>query len=138
MKPEFFLEVTSGSGVVPLFILMLILTNYLRIEKKRRQEAGLKVSWLHPPPHMDFAIAVLVLIVGVLMNASVVWAWRRFFDATDFTMAQMALLGVGRTLILFGAVFIVRALTKPDYGNKVWTWTLLVTVMAGGLMIIVR
>lgn len=138
MNTEIFLEVTSGSGVVPLFILTLILINYIIRESYRRIQAGYDVDWISPPPHIDFALAVLTLVVGVLINATVVWAWRRFFGGIDFNMLQKVLLGIGRTLTLFGSICIVRALTKPDYGDKPWIIAWAATIMAGVMMIVVR
>lgn len=128
MKPEFFLEISSGSGIVPEFICMVILIVYLGREANRRRFTWM--NWLSPPPQMDFAIAICIFNLGVLTNSLTVWAWRRIFKAGDFSLAQLLSLGIGRTLIIFGAICMVRALTKPDLGDKPWYLTWLATVIA--------
>jgi len=127
MKPELFLEVTGGSSIIPLLIVMVILAIYLFNEADRRQA---NFNWLHPPPQMDFAIAVFIVILGILINAISIWIWRRIYNASDFDIIQLMALGLSRTLTVFGAICMVRALTKPDLGDKPWYLTWLATIIA--------
>lgn len=136
MKPEFFLEISSGSGIVPELICVLILLAYLFKEAHRRRFKF--KNWLNPPPQMDFAIAICIFNLGVLCNSLTVWTWRKIFKAANFSLTQLICLGAGRTLIIVGSICMVRALTKPDLGDRPWYLTWLATVIAAVTLAIWR
>ena len=136
MRPEFFLEITSGSGIVPELTMMILLMTYLSKEARDRNLHFL--DWPSLPPQMDLVIALLIFDSGILINSCMVWVWRRFLNAASFNITQSIFLGLGRTLILFGSICVVRALTKPDYGDRPWIITWFITIMAAILLIFIR
>lgn len=104
--------------VVELFFLGWMI-RYLWKETARR---GLGWRhWLHRqlPPSMDFAVAVVVFDGGVWLRSLTIWAWRRFFEASDFSVVQIGLLAAGAAAIVIGSLCKIRSVTI-DYGPGPW------------------
>lgn len=133
MKSAFFLEVLNGSAVVPEWIWLAILGNYLSMESKRR---GLRFfDWLHLPPSMNLILAVFLFDAAIVTRSVVIWGWRRFDHAGDFGAVQTAALIISGIFIMLGILCKIRALTHPDYGNGPWLAASAVTVVGVAALI---
>ncbi len=114
----FFLEMLNGGAITPELFWLVLLARYLTRESKRR---GLHAfDWISLPPSMDLMLAIFISDFGVWLRSVTVWVWRRFDGGGEFNQAQQALLIAGGALIVVGYLCKVRALTRPDEGDKPW------------------
>lgn len=119
IDPNLPLELLNGAGMVLEFCFLSWVAVYLWRETRRR---GL--TWrdwfFRMPPSMHLAVAIMVFDGGVFMRSSVIWIWRRYLGAGDFSVLQLSLLGYGGMLIVVGSLCKIRAISKPDYGDGPW------------------
>ncbi len=117
--PNFPLELLNGAGAIVEIFFIVFLVHYIWREMRRR-ELGLSAIPFGFPPSMNLAIAVLAFDCGVFIRTVVIWSWRRFFDAGDFGLIQITLLGIGSLIILIGGLCKIRAVSLPDRGHGPW------------------
>jgi len=118
--PNVPLELLNGSGMVLEAIFVLLMLGYLWRETARR---GLTIrAWFCGglPPSMHFAVAVIVFDGGVLIRTAFVWVWRRFYGAGEFGPWFMLAFMLAAALIAIGAIYKIRAISRPDYGDGPW------------------
>lgn len=131
------LELLNGAGVVLEFCFLSWMALYLWRESRRR---NLKArDWLFRlPPSMHLAVAIFVFDSGVWLRSAVIWMWRRFFHAADFSALQLGLLGVGGFVLVVGSLCKIRAITKPDFGNGPWLMSAGAVILFFGASMLVR
>lgn len=117
MNPDLLLELLNGSAFTPELLCLAVLANYLAREARDR---GLRwYDWGHLPLNMDLILAVFICDFGLFVRTAITVAWR-FFGMGDFNAAQVAGLVGGGIFITLGFLCKIRALTRPDYGNRPW------------------
>lgn len=116
--PSFSLEIINGASHVVGLIFLWHLGVYL-VKETRRRRLGVRAWFFKLPVSMQFAVAIMVYDIGVWMKAFLIWSWR-FLGAGPFSPAMMVALWVGSLIIVVGGFCKIRAITKPDRGNKPW------------------
>jgi hypothetical protein len=123
LDPSMPMELLNGAGMVIELFFIVFLSIYLWRETQRRG-FGFRGWWgWHLPPSMNLAVAVMAFDIGVFVRTAVVWAWRRFYQGSDFGTMQVALLALGAIAILVGGLCKIRAVSFPDYGHGPWLAT---------------
>lgn len=131
----FFLEILNGAAVTPEAIVLVLLIVYLAKESRRR---GLRaLDWFHLPPSMALMLAVLIFDAGVSLRSETIWEWRHFGNG-PFSRVEVGALIVGAALIVVGALCMIRALTRPDHGDRPWLASTAATLAAIGLLLAFR
>lgn len=117
MQTNFLLEIMNGGAVTPELMWLVLLAIYLTKESRRR---GLHAfDWLSLPSSMDFILAVFISDFGVYMRSLTIWIWR-VSGAGDFTGIESGFLVFGGALVVLGPLCKIRAMTKPDHGDRPW------------------
>lgn len=125
---SFWLEMSNGASGLVEMMFMALMVRYLYLEAKRRRLR--RRDWFfRMPPSMHLAIAILVFDLGVWMRSALIWVWRKFYGAGEFSTMQLMVLGVGSLIIIIGSLCKIRAVTKPDLGNSPWLIALGVVVV---------
>lgn len=117
--PNMPLELLNGCGMVVEVIFLVWMAKYILVEARFRH-----LTWRHwvsgdLPYSVNFVVAVFFFDAGVCLRSIAIWVWRRFFDAGDFGVGQIAMLALGGVLIVFGGLCKLRAVTNPDFSG---TW----------------
>jgi hypothetical protein len=129
VNASLFFEVLNGGAVTPEIVWLVLLGVYLFREGRRRGVRGW--GWLNLPPSMNLVVAMFVCDLGISLRSATVWAWRRFQGGVgDFSVLQSSLLLAGCALIIVGSLCKIRALTKPDHGDRPWLIALASAIVA--------
>jgi hypothetical protein len=104
--------INSASMVISLFVIVF-LGSYLFRETGARGGNWLSI-WRRLPPSMGLAVAFLAFVTGAFLRS-------RFFDDYRGVIA-------GGVLMIVGGLCIIRAATRPSYGNWPWVFTLVATI----------
>lgn len=131
----FFLEMLNGGAITPELIWLVLLTRYLVRESHRR---GLHAwDWFKLPPSMNLMLAIFIVDSGTWIRSVIIWLWRRN-GAGDFNDIQVTGLMFGGALIVLGFLCKIRALTKPDEGDRPWLRSAAISAVALITMLAVR
>jgi hypothetical protein len=114
------LQLFNGSEALLLGIFLLWALRYLWLETKRRGLHWTDWFMMRLPPPMALVVAILVNDSANWLRSIVIWDWRTFGKAGDFTRMQLFLLAIAGLVAITGVLCKIRAVTKPDYGNEPW------------------
>jgi hypothetical protein len=125
------LEALNAAALVPAIICLVLLVRYIRAAAIAR---GLRpYGWIHLPPSMNLALAMLIFDVAVIMRLLVTVAWYAI-GLQIIPVQAMFLIAI--ILIIFGLLCKIRALTQPDYGRISWVLSMIGTIVAGSFWIL--
>lgn len=117
--PGFSLEIINGAAHIAGLFFLWHLGLYLYRETRRRHLSA-KDWFFGLPVSMHLAVAILVCDIGVWLKAVVVWIWRAYYGAGQFSATMLAALWVGSLIIVVGSLCKIRAITRPDHGDGPW------------------
>jgi hypothetical protein len=106
-------DTINSASMAMSFFVIVFLCSYLFRETGARGGNWLAI-WRRLPPSMGLAVAFLMFVTGAFLRS-------RFFD--DYRGVI-----VGGILMIIGGLCIIRAATRPAYGNWPWVFTALATV----------
>jgi len=118
------LQALNGATVFPLIFCLMLLTRYLCKEALRR---GLRLfQWHQLPPSMNLALAMFVLVIGIIVRLGTTWLW---YAAGENLVPFYSLFGISNALIATGALCLIRAWTEPDHGALPWIYAIGFTIL---------
>lgn len=113
------LELTNGAWSVLGAFLLFALIRYLLIEHKTRHLS--QRDWLAGLPiSMQLAVGILVVIAGLTLNSFVLSIWRATTGGGPLQVPYATMVGIGRGVVCLGMLCLIRVITRPHYGNRIW------------------
>lgn len=110
------LDTMNGVITIMSAALIVILTAYLI--SRRREINFLAVSL---PIGMSLALAIYVREMGSLLTRLVLWAWLRVGGVSlPATGIQASLMLIGAFGMIFGLLWLIAILSRPQWGD--WPW----------------
>jgi hypothetical protein len=123
---RFTLEVINGDWALLSFILMLMCAFYLVHELLARHMAPWRTGkWAQG---MRVATAIMAISAGVAITRVVIFWWRHFYDASEFSHLQAAALIAGAAIGTVGFICAIREISHPLYGH--WPWIVSMVLLA--------
>lgn len=120
---NFILETANGVVLILSFPLLMVLTIYLKRRFSHAPDHPVYQFKLAVPSAVSLAVALYVDKLGMLLTRLSVWTWRQFgagVSGGPMNEAQHHLLLVGTLLSAVGALWLIRVISRPMFGN--WPW----------------
>lgn len=114
----FLLVLNSNFAIVTLFLLF---SAFIYVVWQAHEHRMTWSDWaFNVPLGITVAFALSVEGFGNLIIRVTAWAWRLAGGYEPFGSQQLVAIGTGSVIGLCGLLLVIRAISRPRYGEKVW------------------
>jgi len=114
----FLLVLNSNFAIITGFMLITIVL-YL-VWQARENHLSWKDWAVSLPLGMTVALAMYVENFGQLIVRVTTWIWRWSGATAPFDYVQQRSIGLGSVIGLIGLLMLIRAISKPRFGERIW------------------
>ncbi len=113
-------EALNAAAFSVTLCVLFFMTVYLWRQAQTSEVGGWRNIWRGMTSAMALVAAASVFVFGESARSGLVWFWRRFFGDLPFGPMQQGGLIVAIAIIVAGGLLMIRAATRPIFGN--WPW----------------